>query len=170
MNYVIKDLNVDNAEDYARVNAKAWKESYKGIVNDEFLDLINEEPEIQRSISRLKSSLNDKDSKGFLLYVDNKAVGVLRVGSSREIEYKNSGELRAIYLLDVAKHKGLGKMLYERALEELRKMGYKNIIIACLKENPSNAFYVHMGGKLVGIHPFKLSNQELEENVYYYEI
>ena len=142
---------------------------YKGIVNNDFLNLINKEDEIQKSILKLKNNLSDKSNKGFILYLDNKAVGMMRIGSSRQEKYNNEGELRAIYLLDEVKHKGYGRILFERALKELKEMGYNNIIIACLKENPSNEFYKHMGGKLVDTNPFNIPNQQLEENVYYFE-
>ena len=58
MDYIIEKLSIDNVEYYARVNALAWKQSYKGIVNDDFLELINTEPEIQKTISNLKEGLN----------------------------------------------------------------------------------------------------------------
>ena len=48
--YVIEKLNQNNIEQYARVNALAWLQSYKGIINDEFLKLINTEEEIQKTI------------------------------------------------------------------------------------------------------------------------
>ena len=48
MNYIIEKMSLNNVEDYARVNSLAWKQSYKGIVNDDFLELINTEPEIQK--------------------------------------------------------------------------------------------------------------------------
>ena len=35
MNYVIEKLNLNNVEFYARVNALAWKQSYKGIVDND---------------------------------------------------------------------------------------------------------------------------------------
>ena len=57
MNYVIEELAVNNAEDYARVNVLAWKQSYKGIVNDNFIALINTEEEIQKTIEKLKNGL-----------------------------------------------------------------------------------------------------------------
>lgn len=170
MNYVIEELSKDNVEEYVRVNALSWKQSYKGIVNDDFLELINEEDQIQNSIKRIiVNELTDNTNKGFVLRVDDKAVGMLRVGLSRNEKYNKEGELKAIYLLDEAKHKGYGKILFQKAIEELKKLGYKNIIIACLKENPSNEFYKHMGGKLVGTNNFKIPNQVLEENVYYFE-
>ena len=59
MDYIIESMNKDNAEYYARVNALSWKQSYKGIVNDDFLELINTEPEIKKAISNLKNGLND---------------------------------------------------------------------------------------------------------------
>ena len=61
--YVIEGLNLSNIEDYARINALSWKESYKGIVNDDFLELINTKDEINKNINRLKESLYDKDKK-----------------------------------------------------------------------------------------------------------
>ena len=162
MNYIIEKINENNAEDYARVNAIAWKQSYKGIVNNDFLNLINKEDEIQKSILKLKNNLSDKSNKGFILYLDNKAVGMMRIGSSRKEKYKNEGELRAIYLLDEVKHKGYGRILFERALKELKIIGYNNIIIACLKDNPSNKFYKHICGKLVYTNPFSIPNKQLE--------
>lgn len=58
-NYIIEDMNLDNVDYYARVNALSWEQSYKGIVNDDFLELINTEEEIQKSISNLKKGLHD---------------------------------------------------------------------------------------------------------------
>lgn len=52
--YIIENVNSSNIEYYARVNALAWLQSYKGIVNDEFLELINTEEEIQKAIINLK--------------------------------------------------------------------------------------------------------------------
>ena len=57
--YIIENVNSSNIEYYARVNALAWLQSYKGIVNDEFLELINTEEEIQKTIINLKNNLHD---------------------------------------------------------------------------------------------------------------
>ena len=166
MNYVIEELNYNNVEDYVRVNVLAWKQSYKGIVNDDFLNLINTEEEIQKIIDSVRKNLK----KGFILYVDGKPVGMCCIGSSRQDKYKDIGELQAIYLLDEVKNKGFGKILYNKAVEELKKMGYKSMVIGCLKENPSNEFYKHMGGELVDNIMYNSTNQQLEENIYHFKI
>ena len=168
MNYVIEKLNLNNVEFYARVNALAWKQSYKGIVDNDFLELINQEDEIGKAIQNLKEGLND-DSRRFLLKVDNEYVGILRVRKTKYEKYFSCGELGALYLLDNVKNKGFGKILFNKAIKELIDMGHKDMIIGCLVDNPSNGFYKHVGGKLVDNSPLKLpNNQCLIENIYYY--
>ena len=170
MDYTVEKLSIDNVEYYARVNALAWKQSYKGIVNDDFLELINTEEEIQKSILNLKEGLND-NSRRFLLKYNNEYVGVMRVRKTKYDKYTKCGELGALYLLDIVKGKGFGKILFNKAINELKDMKYDKMIIGCLSENPSNDFYKHMGGKLVDTNPLTLPNgQELMENLYYYEI
>lgn len=168
MDYAIENMNIDNVEYYARVNALSWKQSYKGIVNDDFLELINTYPEIQKAILNLKEGLNDS-SRRFLLKYNNEYVGVLRVRKTKYDNYSQCGELGALYLLDSVKSKGFGKVLFNKAINELKNMGYNKMIIGCLSENPSNDFYEHMGGEFVDTNPLTLPNgQELMENLYYY--
>ena len=46
-------------------------------------------------------------------------------------------------------------------------MGFKKIIIACLKGNPANNFYIHMGGKYIKDGLFARLN--LKVNIYLFE-
>ena len=76
-----------------------------------------------------------------------------------------------MYLLDSVKGKGFGKILFNKAITELKDMGYNKMIIGCLAQNPSNNFYIHMNGKFIDKNPLTLPNkQELIENLYYYDI
>lgn len=171
MNYTIETLNENNIEEYVRTNAFAWKETYKGIVNDEFLDLINTEEEIQKSVEKQKAQLQNKTKKRFLLKLNNKPVGNLSIGISLDENFPNIGEIKAIYLLEEVKHQGYGKILFNKAVQELQKMNFKTMIISCLEENTNaNKFYKHLGGNLVGTRPFTLPNQTLTENIYYFNI
>ena len=170
MDYKIEKLNIENIEYYARVNALAWKQSYEGIVNDDFLELINTELEIQKTITYLKEGLND-NSRRFLIKYNDEYVGLIRVRKTKYDKYSECGELGALYLLDSVKGKGLGKMLFNKAINELKNMNYNKMILGCLSENPSNEFYKHMGGKLVDTNSLTLPNgQKLKENLYFYDI
>ncbi|MBQ6497346.1 MAG: GNAT family N-acetyltransferase [Bacilli bacterium] len=170
MNYTIENLSLENSEEYARVNALAWKESYKGIINEDYLNFINTEEEIQKLIGKTIEGLNDDSVRSFVLRVDDKAVGIVRVGKSRIEDYPDYGELYSIYLLDSVKKQGYGKVLFEKAKAELKDMGYTKMINGCIEGNKTNEFYQHMGG--VFVYKTKLSipnGQIVDENIYCYK-
>lgn len=172
MSYYIKEITKEDIRDYLTVNTKAWVETYKGIMSDEFLEKIVVEHE--QNVKRLEdkfdaTKINEPDYIRFLLYVDNKPVGNMAICKSREEEYSNSGELCTLYLLNEAKKKGYGKILFDKAKEELIKQGYEDMVIYCLKDNPTNEFYKHMGGKLIKTKSRNIGGKDLEENVYYYD-
>ena len=163
MNYYIEELNLNNLNFYVKVNTLSWKQTYKGIVNDDFLELINTNEEINNSIKRMKDNINKPLDKSFLLKANDKYVGMFRVCKTD----KDMGELKSLYLLDEVKHKGYGKILFKRALEEVKKMGFNSMIVGCLSDNTNaNNFYKHMGGVFVSNRDFTILNQTLKENVY----
>lgn len=163
MSYELEELSVDNVNFYVKVNSLAWKQTYKGIVDDYILELINTKEEINKSIERMKNNINKPLYKAFLLKVNDKYVGMFRVCKTD----KDMGELKSLYLLDEVKHKGYGKILFKRALEEVKKMGFNSMIVGCLSDNTNaNNFYKHMGGVFVSNRDFTILNQTLKENVY----
>ena len=102
---------------------------------DEFLDKIKNE--LKQNVKRQeeefdKTKIEEPDYKRFLLYVHEEPVGVVAICNSREEKYPNSGELCSLYLLNKVKKKGYGRILFEKAKEELKKLGYKDIIIFCI--------------------------------------
>ena len=171
MNYTIEELSIDNAHEYAYVNSRAWIESYKGIIDSEYLEKINTDESINTYTEKLKEYVVNNPDHFFLLRVEGKPMGVLCIRNPKYEDYQDCGELGAIYLLNDVKGKGYGRVLFEYAKEELKKIGYDKMVNGCIDGNPSNEFYKHMGGKLVKKIPFIVKNygQELTENVYYYE-
>jgi GNAT superfamily N-acetyltransferase len=171
MDYIIKEIEKKDIYDYIYVNTYAWNETYKGIMADEFLDKIKNE--LDKNVERLEkrfdtSKIEEPDYKRFLLYVNNEPVGIVAVCKSREEKYPNSGELCSLYLLNKIKKKGYGKILFEKAKQELKDMGYNDMIIYCLKDNPTTSFYEQMGGKLVLEKERFIGGKDLIENCYYY--
>ena len=168
MNYQIEKMNENNALDYAKVSATVWNQSYRGIVSQEFLNDINRAEKIERMTINLKNATED-GSQRFLLKENNEYVGIVRVRETKYTEYRDYGELGALYLLDKAKKKGYGKILFKFAQEQLKKLGYYKMIVGCLEDNPANDFYKHMGGKFIKQYPIKIGNQNMKENIYLYE-
>lgn len=106
MEYLIRRKEQKDCKTIAHVVTVAWQETYRGIVNDEFLDnLPNTEKE------RGKKSYNSfdiNDNHQFVLEVDGEVVGFIKVGITDDEEYKNQGEIFALYII-----KNIRKMVLE---------------------------------------------------------
>lgn len=165
MNYLIRRKTREDCIHVVHVATVAWNETYKGIVDDDFLNKLYETEE-QRA-KEIYNKFNEEDNHQLVLEVDNNIVGFVNVGDTDDTNYDNCGELHAIYILGKYKGKDFGKKLFEAGIEELKKMGYDKMIIGCLVGNPSNDFYKHMDGKLIKTRIFE--KLQLPENVYYFE-
>lgn len=165
MNFLIRKKERKDCFDVAHVVTVAWNETYRGIVPDEFLDnlYLNEEKRGKSSFEKF----NEKENHEYVLEVDSKIVGFINVGLSDEKEYKNCGEIHAVYIMNGYKGYGFGKKLIETGIKELKSMNYDKMVIGCLVGNPSNEFYKHIGGNYIKTRIFK--KLQLPENVYYFE-
>ena len=164
MEYIIRRRTKEDCKGIARVVTIGWNETYKGIVPDWFLEELktNEEERANNMLSKF----DDNNNHQYVLEIDNEVVGFVNFGASEDVEYK-CGEIFALYIISKYKGLGLGKKLVEVAKKELKEMGFNSMIIACLKGNPSNEFYKHIGGVYVKDGVFK--RLSLPENIYYFE-
>ena len=167
MKYSIRKSKISDYDDIAHIVTLCWRDTYKNIVNDEFLNNLSYS-EKSRSIS-MKESFNKDDNHEYVLIINKRIVGFVKVTFTEE-NVKDCGEIQAIYILKDYKGLGFGKKLFEKGVLELKKMGCKTMLIGCLDGNPSNDFYKHMGGKLIKTRDFCLPNQTLLENVYQFDI
>lgn len=166
MKYNIRKSVRDDSSKIAHVVTIAWNETYKEIVSDEILNNMykNEKDRAQRAYG----NYNEEENNQYVLEVDDEVVGFINIGKSYIDGFDGCGELYALYIIGKYKGFGFGKMLLNKAKEELKKMGYDKMVIGCLDKNPSNEFYKHMGGKYVKTHIFEKLN--LDENLYLFDI
>jgi|GEM_PF-503610 len=169
MKYIIKEVNKDNIDEYVELNAKVWQESYRCIIDDEFLDDIDNHID-DLIIRKRKNFIIDKKNKVFryILYLDKKPIGICSIDKSREQKYHNSGELRTLYLLKKHQGNGYGRLMLEKCIMKLMNLGYHDMIVHCICGSVSNKFYQHLGGRLIGKSKIKIGKQELYENIYYF--
>ena len=165
MDYIIRDCEEKDILGITRVITTSWKETYKWIVPDEYLEnMKNTESErCERAIERFRNG-----EKQLVLEVDKTIVGFVRYGKSEDPEFTNCGEIFAFYIINKYHGYGLGRKLFEEAVIKLKEESFDKMIIACLKGNPTNEFYQHMGGKYIKDGLFTRLN--LLENIYYYDI
>ena len=166
MEYIIRRREKKDCLDIAHVVTIAWNETYKKIVPDYFLEELknNEKERAQKSYE----NFDENNNYVFVLEVDGKVVGFVNSGLSNDKQFEKCGEIFALYIIKKYKGNGFGRKLVEEAVKELKSLGCNKMIIACLKGNPSNEFYKHIGGKYIkdGLY----ERLKLPENIYYYDI
>jgi len=162
---IIRKRKVEDCKEISHVVTVAWNETYKGIVPDWFLEELksNEDERTKNSIEKFDENNNNQ----LVLEVDGKVVGFANFGKTDDEEYENCGEIFALYIIGEYKGKGYGRKLVNEAINELKKLGYNKMIIACLKGNPTNEFYKHIGGVYIKDGLYK--RLSLPENIYYFE-
>jgi GNAT superfamily N-acetyltransferase len=146
---IYRDATPRDADGISFAHVVSWQESYKGILDDQYLLSLKPESRTQMWRERLQ----DPNFDGHVIVAENdqgKIVGFIGVGPSRSEEFPHSrwGEIRAIYLLKDYKSKGIGRKLFELGTASLSKSGYKSFFCWVLKDNPTRRFYESVGGIL----------------------
>ena len=143
MNYTIRVANKDDCKELSKLKHHVWCETYRGIYSDEKID----------NFDYLKNSdkfLNIINDPNILLYVvldNNKLVGYMSCGVPLRPYKDYKQEIGLLYLLKECQRKGLGKKLFDIAVNRIKENGYHEFFISCNKYNLSaQSFYKKMGG------------------------
>ena len=162
MNVTIRKATPEDAYGINYVSAHSWKETYTGLIDDNYLnEKINN---IETNIPNTKEFLKDKDTY-YVALIDNQIIGILHYDKSDNPEYNEYGKLKALYLLKKYQKLGIGKKLFQIAVQGLIDMGYNKMYLECLKNSPTNNFYQHFGGKVVETIDYPLKDLTLKANI-----
>jgi ribosomal protein S18 acetylase RimI-like enzyme len=135
-----------DAAGIAAVHVASWKETYRGIVPEEFLNHLS----IQRRTEQWEIALSDPSHmyhRAFAAEVDGQTIGFSNYGFSQQKDEEFDGELYAIYLLRSAQGRGIGRALFTETVKGLMEMGASSMMLWVLKDNlPARGFYEHLGG------------------------
>jgi len=135
----------DSAE-IANVHINSWRESYVGLMPQEFLD---DRPLYFRNRYRLwKRVTTDPMQRTYVAECpQNGVIGFVNGSAARDKEYAEYAEVYCLYLLKKYQGKKLGRELLRMYFEEMKKKGFKKAYLWVLKDNPTIKFYEKMGGK-----------------------
>lgn len=147
-----------------KIITKTWQQTYEGIMDEKYLNELSYN-ENERILNAQRSFKNETDQE-FVLELDGIVIGFIRVGKSSYDDLKSVGEIFALYLIEEYKNRGFGKKLFLKGVSYLKENGYENIIVGCIKENLSNQFYKHMGGKIIGERKYERAGKKFIENIY----
>lgn len=153
----------DDAHQLAKVHVDSWRESYAGIIPEDFLKNISY---AQRE-ERWHEILNDPKPNWHCLVALNAegtVIGFVTGGANRTPETgPYEAEIYAIYLRKEFHHTGIGKRLFHESIRQLIESGFSSMMLWALEENPTRAFYSRMGGKAFATKSENIGGKDLKE-------
>jgi diamine N-acetyltransferase len=116
------------------------------------------------SLEKLTAELNNKNSEFYVAELDNKLIGYLKLNfgqSQTELKDDKAIEIERIYVLKEFHGKGVGQVLYDKAMQIARQTDADYVWLGVWEENPRAInFYKKNGFVEFDKHIFKLGNDE----------
>jgi GNAT superfamily N-acetyltransferase len=164
MKMIIRLAKKGDEASIAKVHVDSWKTTYKGIVDDSYLESLS----YDNRQKMWETAIEGGYEKGclFVAEVDGDIVGFASAGPERTKKYEVDGELYAIYILQSYQKKGIGKALYSKVREFLNEIGNKSMLVWVLTDNPSRNFYLSLHPEEIDTEQIQIGDQSYEEIAY----
>ncbi|MET0294294.1 MAG: GNAT family N-acetyltransferase [Phenylobacterium sp.] len=147
----IRAATADDAEQIAKVHVAVWREAYRGVMPDAYLDGLR--PEARAPAWREQIADPEARTRTFVAERDGEVVGFFVCGPARLPAPDDHGEMHAINILVTAQHQGLGKRMVAETARTLLQMGYGAMTLSVIRDNAAGRmFYESLGGRLHGRH------------------
>lgn len=159
---LIRKAEIGDVAGIAIVHVDSWRSTYKGIVPDNFLESLSYE-------TREKIWATGVRENHVYIAVDEngKVVGFASGGKERTGKYEAYvGELYAIYLLKEQQGKGIGRMLFQSVVDDLKEKKLDSMLIWALEENPACRYYEALGGRKIDMAEIEIEGKKLNEVAY----
>ncbi len=145
MEHVIFPAGPDDAEALAQLHVAAWRESYRGLIADSFLDRMS----VPAHAARFHRSLVRPGEHDATLAAANRdgLTGYAAGGPSRTRQ-AGQAEIHTLYVRLAAQRRGLGQRLLVGMARVFADQGARSLMISTLRDNlPARRFYEHLGGQ-----------------------
>jgi GNAT superfamily N-acetyltransferase len=139
------------------VHVAAWRNTYPGILPDDFLARLS----VPRQAAHYDAAIRSITTGVFVASASgtdvppgsgSRIVGFATAGRARGGEFTRrlgEGEVETLYVLDDWRDRGVGRKLMRAAAAHLAEIGCKSCFLWVLRDNPSRWFYQRLGGKPV---------------------
>jgi ribosomal protein S18 acetylase RimI-like enzyme len=169
MSLLIRKASLQDAADIARVHVVSWQEAYRNIPGfpQSYLDSLD----VAQRTDNWKTRL-DQQNEGHYVFVailEGQLCGFVGGGAARSAAQELpdfDGEIYAIYILQAAKGKGIGRLLMRKMAETLQANEFKKAMLWVLADNPTRGFYEHLGGQEIKRKIAPIAGVELPEIAY----
>lgn len=176
MNPTIRQATLEDIDVITQIHVKAWQQSYKGLIDQAYLEAISFD---ERRV--LREKILHSQTHCFVVEILDQMVGFCDAGPACEQDQKicssntslhaaTPGEVFAIYLLESYKHQGIGTQLWKFAREDLKSRGLFPFKTWVLTEHTlARAFYEKQDGRVCDECTIPLGGKEYYETCYVFE-
>lgn len=160
---IYRKARVNDAASIVKINLEGWRTTYRNLISSQTIEarFLTYENRVNKTIEQI--TLNNTY---FIAEIDDEVVGFVHYVLSNNDKYNKHGEIKALYIKDEYHRKGIGRELFNNAINEIRKLGLHVVLIDCLIGNPANDFYLKMGTSIDSIKEENFMDEILIENVH----
>ena len=160
----IRPATPDDARPIAEVHVASWREAYRDVLPPDFLERLSVD---EREAQRLAALTDPEEGSGTVVAETGATiVGFAAFTRSRDDDAgPETGEIPAIYVAPEVVGTGVGRALFEAALDGLREAGFSRATLWVLEANArARRFYERAGWSWDGTvsdHQFECANRPI---------
>lgn len=164
---LIRHATLADAERMGFINAASWRTTYKGLIDDRAFDVMTHEAMVAKW-TRIITHYATNPSFALVAEVDGEVVGYISCGPNTHPDQSQfEWELFAVYLLKEHQGKGIGKALFCEAVNEMKRLGVKSLVLYVLSSNtPSRKFYESFKPDFAGSAKVMINEIEYDDTYY----
>lgn len=168
--YEIRYNRLEDQEQMAHIKVDSWNETYKGIIDDDYLASLDYQIQTDRYIESF-----DEYKYNVLVAIEketNKVIGYSCFSTTQnEFVPSSDCELVSLYLAPGYTGKGIGNSLFRETIKILKGYNKRNMIIWCIKENKNAIkFYQKLGGNKITEKYAKIGSRVYPEYGFMFDI
>jgi RimJ/RimL family protein N-acetyltransferase len=146
----IRDAQLEDVPAIAAVHVASWKEAYRGMLPDDYLDTLSIDDRLPWWEERFRRGL---EANEIVLVAEDDEHGVQGFASTRQRdEFPQTAELAAIYLSPDSWGHGVGKHLLDAVVCRLLELGSNDVVLWVHPDNHrARRFYEAAGWTYEGL-------------------
>lgn len=139
----IRSASIDDATDIADIHTNSWRDVYRGILTDNYLD--DEIVQERLNFWHKKLATITAEETVLVIYSGTRAMGFIWTSQTGEPGY--DAVIEALHISVYAKNCGYGKRLLKEAVTRLIQTGINSVCLRVFDANkPAIRFYHRLGG------------------------
>ncbi|WCT56445.1 GNAT family N-acetyltransferase [Paenibacillus kyungheensis] len=161
MDIMIRQCTLEDVQQLQEISYATFNETFREQNSPEHIDYYLEKA---FNHSQLEKELNNPYSKFFFAYVNNELAGYLKINTDQAQSEKmseDSLEIERIYIKQSFQKHGVGKHLFQQALQIAKELNKQQMWLGVWEKNDNAIlFYQKLGFELTGQHSFYMGDEQ----------